>query len=70
MASRVRNHITLNGDACLLQRFAKAVHLSANHRLASPKSSSRPLRRSTPGGEAFIYCNPAPLPPTGRGSAL
>jgi hypothetical protein len=48
MASRVRNHITLNGDACLLQRFAKAVHLSANHRLASPKSSSRPLRRSTP----------------------
>jgi hypothetical protein len=44
----MRNHITLNGDACLLQKFAEAVKLRANHHLASPKSSSRSLRRSTP----------------------
>jgi hypothetical protein len=46
--TRVRNHITANGDACLLQRLAKGVTLFPTNRPASPKSSSRPLRRSTP----------------------
>jgi hypothetical protein len=40
--------ITPNGDACLLQRLAKGVNFLATHSLASPKSSSRPLRRNTP----------------------
>ena len=46
--TRVRNYITPNGDACLLPRFAKGVNLVVTERFASPKSSSRPLRRSTP----------------------
>jgi hypothetical protein len=45
---RVRNHIEPNGDACLLQRLAKGVNSLTSNRFASPKSSSRPLRRSTP----------------------
>jgi hypothetical protein len=46
--TRVRDHITPNGDACLLQRLAEGVNLFTSKRFASPKSSSRLLRRSTP----------------------
>ena len=40
---RVRNHITLNGDACPLQRLAKGVSFFAIHRFASSKSSFPPV---------------------------
>jgi len=68
-ANRDRSHTE---RWCLpLQRFAKEVHLSANHRLASPKSSSRLLRCSTPWGEPAVHpLQSRPASPTGRGSAL